>query len=173
GSTLAQPLLLSPNYISPRSVQLNLGFQRELKRGTVVSVDYVRNIGTHFLLATDRNHVGAARNFNQANATVAVQNTLARCGVTTVVLSYTTNCTNDPTTGNNDGGAWVPRPATMADYAANGLDTSGTFANPAAAFQGTNPAVGNGDMLQPIGRSLYSALQVSLHSNVDHPTPGI
>ena len=43
--------LLAPNYVSPRSVQMNLGFQREIRRGTVLTVDYLRNVSTHnFLL---------------------------------------------------------------------------------------------------------------------------
>ncbi|HEV7219478.1 MAG TPA: carboxypeptidase-like regulatory domain-containing protein, partial [Terriglobales bacterium] len=54
GSTLGS--MLSPNYVSPRSLEMNFGLQHEFGRGTVFSIDYVRNSGTHFLLGVDRNH---------------------------------------------------------------------------------------------------------------------
>ncbi len=47
--------LLAPNYVSPRSVQMNAGVQRQLHPGTVLSVDFVRSVGTHTLL--ERNTV--------------------------------------------------------------------------------------------------------------------
>jgi len=47
---------------------MNVGFQRELKPGTVVSVDYLRNVGVHTLLAIDENHVGDPRFLDQAGA---------------------------------------------------------------------------------------------------------
>ena len=53
--------LLAPNYKTPRSVQMNIGIQRELRRGMVLTVDYLRNVSTHNLLSIDTNHVGDAR----------------------------------------------------------------------------------------------------------------
>src|SRR5262249_7014028 len=61
GANVTGVTLFSPNYQTPRSYQINVGFQRELKPGTVVSVDYLRNVGLHTLLAIDENHVGDAR----------------------------------------------------------------------------------------------------------------
>src|SRR5207248_331074 len=62
----------APNYQTPRSVQMNIGIQRELWRGTVASMDYVRNVQTHFLLGVDTNHVGDARFLNGAAALNAI-----------------------------------------------------------------------------------------------------
>jgi len=64
-------VLLFPGYRTPRSWQMNLGIQKQIRPGTVLSIDYVRNIGEHYLIAQDINHSGAARSFNQANAVAA------------------------------------------------------------------------------------------------------
>ena len=61
GQTLnSQQGLLAPNYQTPRSLQMNIGFQKQLRQTTVFSVDYVRNVGTHYLIGYDTNHVGDA-----------------------------------------------------------------------------------------------------------------
>ena len=67
----------APDYQTPRSVQMNFGIQRELARGTVLSVDFVRNVQTHFLLGVDTNHVGDARFLNLAAALNAIATTNA------------------------------------------------------------------------------------------------
>ena len=56
--------LFAPNYVTPRSVQMNFGIQHEIRRGMVFTADYLRNISTHTLLTMDTNHVGAARYLN-------------------------------------------------------------------------------------------------------------
>ena len=66
-------ILIAPDYRTPRSWQMNVGVQRELWKGTVLSVDYLRNIGLHFLLAYDVNHVGDARFLNPAAALAAIR----------------------------------------------------------------------------------------------------
>ena len=66
--------LLAPNYVSPRSLQINAGVQHEIRPGMVFSVDYLRNIETHTLLAIDTNHVGDAR-ADLANAQAAISAT--------------------------------------------------------------------------------------------------
>jgi hypothetical protein len=70
--------LLYPKYVSPRSVQMNFGIQQEIRKGMVVSADYLRNIETHTLLAIDTNHVGDARFFNMPAALAAINATVAR-----------------------------------------------------------------------------------------------
>ena len=50
--------LFAPNYKTPRSVQMNFGFQQELHRGTILTVDYLRNVTTHSLLGVDQNQRG-------------------------------------------------------------------------------------------------------------------
>ena len=60
--------LFNPNYRSPRSVVMNIGIQRELHPGMVLSVDFIRNVQTHFLLGVDQNHAGDIRYFNAGAA---------------------------------------------------------------------------------------------------------
>jgi hypothetical protein len=184
GTTLADGLdssgtdLLAPNYVSPRSLQMNFGIQHEIKPGMVFTADYLRNIETHTLLAIDTNHVGDARFLNKANAMAAIATTLANCGALSITASYKANCPTDPATGNTDGGTWVPRPATIADYAGNGLDSGYSICGgfpcagagaPAAAFPGINQNLGGNQMLFPIGFAKNDALQLSLKQHLDHP----
>jgi len=155
--------LLAPNYVSPRSVQMNFGLQHEFGRGTVLTMDYLRNIETHTLLAVDTNHVGDVRFFNLANAQGAIAATLSACGVTTIAAAISSCPGLHPTGGG----------ATIADFAGNGLDSGysmcGGFACPTAAFPGINPNVGANQMLFPIGRAEYNGLQLSLRQNMRNP----
>lgn len=168
--------LIAPNYRSPYAVQMNGGIQRQLGRGSVLTVDYVRNVSLHYLLGIDVNHVGAARTLNVPNAQAAIQATLTACGSASVDASIQ-HCPGlhpqNGTTCTVVGGC----PATIADYASNGLDSgvqfAGGFACPVCAFPGLNPSLGQNQMLFPIGRSVYNALQVSLKSNLDHPMRGM
>ena len=169
GGTIGNPAsTLAPDYVTPRSFQLNVGFQHQIARGTVLSVDYIHNMGTHFLLGVDANHVGAARNLNAANAATAIANTLTACGVSSIDAAIAACPGLHPASGGAPAG-----PATIADFASNGLDSSGTLPSATAAFPGTNPAVGFGEVFYPIGDSRYDALQMSVRSNVEHPFPGV
>ena len=74
--------MFNPDYKSPRSVQMNIGIQRELRRGMVFSADYVRNVQTHYLLGVDLNHAGDINYFNLAGAQSAIAATnceIRRC----------------------------------------------------------------------------------------------
>ena len=73
--------LFAPNFRTPYSIQLNGGIQHEFRPGTVLSVDYLRNRGLHYLVYYDTNHVGAARYLDKNAATNAINTTLANCGV--------------------------------------------------------------------------------------------
>ncbi|MGB8918988.1 MAG: TonB-dependent receptor [Candidatus Sulfotelmatobacter sp.] len=167
--------LLAPNYKSPRSVQINVGLQHEIRPGMVLTADYLRNIETHTLLAIDTNHVGDARFFNLTNATTAIQTTLANCGQGTIQLALTT-CPNSPVTL-QPGQTYSPRSATISDFAANGLDSGyslcGGFPCPNAAFPGVNQNLGANQMLFPIGYAKNTALQVSLKQHLEHPFQGV
>ncbi|MBZ5538365.1 MAG: TonB-dependent receptor [Acidobacteriia bacterium] len=161
---------ISPDYRTPYSLQFNLGIQHEIRPGTVLTVDYLRNIGLHYLLYFDTNHVGDARFLNKNAALNAINATNAAFGCPAGVAGI--NCA-------------ITAGATMVDYAGNGLDSGVTFlaGTPAsingltpdtgAAFPGINPNLGENQMLFPIGRSVYNALQVSLRSNVKHPFSGL
>jgi hypothetical protein len=150
--------LFAPNYVSPRSVQMNVGLQHELRKGMVFTMDYLRNIETHTLLAVDTNHVGDARYFNLANATAAINTTNGAlgCGSGTVGI----NCA-------------INNGATISDYASNGLDSGYSLCGgapcPSAAFPGANPNLGANQMLSPIGRSVYNGLQLSMKQDLQNP----
>ena len=119
-----------------------------------------------------------------------------------VQSSYSATCPTDPQNGSIDGGAWVPRPAVISDYAElksagfqgrQPLEASirGTRRSvesrqcflcsrrdqlPDAnrcAFAGINPNVGGNQMLFPIGRSVYNGLQTSLKQDVRNPFKGV
>ncbi|MGA9391338.1 MAG: carboxypeptidase-like regulatory domain-containing protein [Candidatus Sulfotelmatobacter sp.] len=164
--------LFAPTYRTPRSVQMNFGIQRELRRGMVLTADYLRNISTHTLLAVDTNHVGDARFLNRAAAQTAINTTNAAFGCPA-------------------GTAGIPcaiaAGATIVNFASNGLDSGyelcGGAACPNAAFGGIangqpgSPGpvggVGGNQMLFPIGRSVYNGLQTSLKQDVRDPFKGI
>ena len=184
GNTLADGLdvtgtnLFSPAYVTPRSVQMNIGVQKEIRRGTVLTMDFLRNVSTHNLLSIDTNHVGDYRTLNVATAKTIIATVEEHCGLGATVLStYSGNCVNDPVTGTSDSGTWVPRPATISDYASAGLDSGYALCagSPCsgAAFPGFNENVGANQMLFPIGRSVYNGLQMTLKQDMNKSLPGI
>jgi hypothetical protein len=160
-------------YRTPYSEQWNGGIQRELFKGSIISIDYVHNSTLKIAQQVDVNHDGAARTLNTTAANHAITTTAdsfpACAGMTG---SVAINCVID-----NQG--------TIADFAGNGLDSGVTFlgTNPAsylgltpatgAAFPGVNPALGQGLFLLPVGRSGYDALQVVFRQQASHPAPGI
>ncbi len=148
--------LFDSNYVSPRSVQMNLGVQREIRHGMVFSGDLLRNVETHALLAVDLNHAGDITNFNPANAAAAISATEAAFGHPGDLQST------------------INAGAKVGDFVGNGmgspLDTGGACA---CAFTGTNPKLGQFYMLEPISRSVYNALQMKLTQNAVNPAPGL
>jgi len=163
--------LFAPNFQTPRSVQMNIGVQRELHPGTILSVDYVRNVATRYLLGHDTNHVGDARYLNTAAAQNAITATTGQFGCAGGFSSAAINCA-------------IGAGATISSFAGNGLDSAGqllsgfgpeAFGLPAnfAAFGGINDAVGRNIMFFPGGRSVYSGLQTSLRTQIRNPVRGI
>lgn len=171
GSNVSGATPFAPNYQTPRSVQMNFGIQHEMRPGTVLTVDYLRNISTHTLLSVDTNHVGDYHTFNVTAAQAAVVNTLALCGVTTVDEAATL-CPSSPV-ALSPGQVYTPRAATISDFAVNGLDSGyslcGGYPCPTAAFPGINQNLGANQMLFPIGRSVYNGLQMSLRQELNNP----
>ena len=155
--------LFDPNYKTPRSLQLNFGVQREIRQGMVFTADYLRNVETRTLAGIDVNRVGDASVFNAGGANAAVAATNASFGCTTVDCS-------------------IGKGATMVDFANNGLGSSvdigagctsvNGIGHP-CGFGGTNQSQSQMFFLEPIGRSVYNALQMSLKQNVSHPMRGI
>ena len=167
GNVLSQDLslpggLIAPNYQTPRSIQLNIGIQRELRRDMVLSVDYLRNVGLHFLLGVDVNHVGDARFFNRANALAAISVTNNSFGCGTATDTASINCA-------------IESGATMANYASHGLTSANDFGGVCSfcAFQGMNPSAPTLPILFPIGRSVYNGLQIKLLQDFKRPARAI
>jgi hypothetical protein len=162
--------LFAPNFRTPYSEQFNVGVQREIHLGTVLSVDYLRNHALHYLMLWDSNHVGAARFLEKNAATNAINTTNSSFG-----------CPAGP------GGIQcaIAAGATIDSYAANGLDSgaayllgypasvSGLTPDTGAAFPGANPAVGQNLMTFPIGHSIYNGLDVSLKQQLKNPLRGV
>ena len=164
-------VLLYPNYRTPRSWQINFGFEKEIAPGTVLSVDYVRNIGEHYLIGQDINHSGAARSFNQANAVAARDAAQTANGCPTGFGEATCMI------------AKLGQAVAQLAYSKAGLDSNLQAAGGGpcsyCAFPGTNPITGNNgavggvDMLYPSGSSLYSGLQMKLVTRINKPVQGV
>ncbi|HEV2273334.1 MAG TPA: carboxypeptidase regulatory-like domain-containing protein [Acidobacteriaceae bacterium] len=155
--------LFAPNYKTPRSLQANIGIQRELRPGLVLSVDYLRNVETHSLLGIDINHAGDVRYFDKAAALADIQATLQQCGVQTIDEAIV-SCPGIEGPGVG---------ATISDFASNGLTSSSEFGGAGGAFTGINPSIGSFYQSQPIGRSVYNGLDVKLVGQIAHPAPGL
>jgi len=163
--------LFYPGYRTPRSWQMNIGIQREIRPGMVLSADYIRNIGEHFLIAEDVNHSGAARSFSQANASAARD------------LAQTTNGCSAGSGQATCMVANLGQAAAQSAYSGAGLDSNiqavGGAPCPTCAFPGTNPISGNQglvgglDMLFPVGRSVYSGVQMKLVQRLQNPVRGV
>jgi hypothetical protein len=171
--------MFDPDYRTPRSVQMNVGIEHEIHPGMVFSADFVRNVQTQYLLGIDVNHAGDVRYFNKNAAIQAINTTLSNCGVGSIVLAIAL-CPNDPT-GSGDP-SYKPRPATMADFAGNGLTSSADFdvacngpsgIGQPCAFGGINPNAPPLPFLRSAGRSVYNGLQIKLTQNIKGPYHGV
>ncbi|HEV2493397.1 MAG TPA: hypothetical protein VG204_10060 [Terriglobia bacterium] len=162
--------MYDPNFRTPRSVEMNIGIQREIRPGMVFSADFVRNVQTHYLLGIDENHTGDIRYFNKAAAQRAIAATLAACGVSTMDQAIR-SCP-----GLYPGGGGV----TMVDFANRGLTSSSDFDQPCGVlfgypctFPGINPIAPPLPFFEPIGRSVYNGLQTKLTGNVPKAFRGV
>jgi carboxypeptidase family protein len=168
--------MYDPNFQTPRSVQMNIGIQREILPGMIFSADFVRNVQTHYFLGIDENHAGDTRYFNKPAAQAAITATLNQCGVTTIQEGINAPCPS----GNFLDANQNPRPLLMTDFAGNGLTSSADFDRPCGvlfgypcAFPGINPYAPPLPFFEPVGRSVYNGLQTKFTQNVQHPFPGI
>ena len=163
--------LFAPAYITPRSVQMNLGVQKQIRQGTILTIDFLRNVSTHTMLSIDTNHVGDARFLNMPAALAAINATVGSAcsgGAVTAANSIAAvNCFLNANPG-----------ADISEFAANGLDSGysvcGGVVCPTAAFAGVNlGATGTNQMLFPVGRSVYNGLQMTLKQDVNTPFRGV
>lgn len=157
----------APNYVSPYSEQFNVGVQRQLWTGSVLTVDYLHNSTLKIQQTIDANHVGAARYLNKTAAQNAIDTTLASNGWANIEDA-------------------IAHGATIYDFANNGLDSGANYnagypgsyacsggSDHCAAFAGANLNVGQGFFNFPSGRSGYDALQVNWRQQARHPLKGI
>jgi hypothetical protein len=174
--------LFAPNYKTPRAVQMNVGFQHEIRHGAVVSVDFLRNVETHALLGVDVNDTGAARTFNLANAQAAISATNSSfpgCG--NGFDQGSINCAIAAgATINNYAAFGLGAPIDVGSTCLNALSPAASALGPAGtplsypcAFPGLNPAYGAMQFLEPISRSVYNAVQMKLVDNVTNPMRGV
>jgi hypothetical protein len=148
--------ILDPHYKSPYGAQVNIGIQRQIKSGLVLSVDYVMNRGIHFNQVVERNRIGAANTLNVAAAQGAIARTLVDCGVTTINQALV-NCPKfqDPTDPTHP-----LVPAIIDDFANEGLGAGSGLDG--FAFTGKNPNFRQVNVIEPVGQSRYQGLQVAL-----------
>lgn len=168
--------MYDPKYRTPRSVEMNIGIQREIRPGMIFSADFVRNVQTHYFLGIDENHTGDIRYFNKPAAQAAISATLVQCGVTSIQNGVNAPCPS----GNFVDANQNPRPLLMSDFASNGLTSSSDLDRPCGllfghpcAFPGINPNAPPLPFLEPVGRSVYDGLQTKFTQNVQHPFRGV
>jgi hypothetical protein len=155
--------LFAPDYKTPRSTQINVGIQRELSPGVVLSVDYLRNVTTALLLGIDQNHTGDVRYFYKNAALTAISATTSQFGCGGGTNAAAINCA-------------IAAGATIANFGQNGLDSQGDLGGTCAtgcAFGGENPNAPAMPFLVPAGISKYNALDVKLVYQKTNPFKGL
>jgi Carboxypeptidase regulatory-like domain len=172
GIELGGPSIYAPRFRTPRSVEMNIGVEREIRPGTVFSADFVRNIQTHYLLNIDENHAGDVRYFNRAAALLAISATNQSFNCGTGTDSGSIQCA-------------ISAGARMTDYANSGLTSTADFGAVCSfqsvtgpgkypcAFAGINANAPPLPFLEPIGRSVYNGLQTKLTQNMQDPFRGV
>jgi len=181
-------------------VQMNLGFHHQVGQNSVFGFEYLRSVGTHYLLGVDTNHVGDS-SFLQTTDEPCSTSPTGICHVPRAAL----NAINATIAANPlSSGACIPATsagassqsavacymatvptASIADFAAHGLDSGAQFlgglpasilgldASHGAAFAGVNPLIGRSTVFFPAGRSLYSGLQLFLRTDVGSRVRGV
>jgi hypothetical protein len=161
-----------PYYATPYSFQFNVGIQRELRPGLVLSVDYVRHRGVHLHSIRDFNLNGAASTLSVTNAQAAMNATFARfssggvrCDNSTAfpTLAARVDCT-------------IAAGARIGSYAAQGLGffNGATNLQPNfSAFPGLNPSFNKMAWHTMSGLSTYNALQMHLRGRLPNLRQGV
>ena len=160
--------LFDPNYKSPRSVQMNIGIQHQIRPGMVLSADYLRNVSTRTLLGVDVNRGGDVASFNAATAVTDRDNAQTAAGCPTGpgnVGCMITNLGADQVLAAY-GGAGIGGPAQV----------SGGPPCPVVGVVCAFPGEGLGSNVvnTPLGRSVYNGLDISLKQQTGHiGIPGV
>jgi hypothetical protein len=138
-------------YKRPYGFMANIGFQHELFRGLVLSVDYLRNRGVHFNQVTDLNRIGAANTLNVAAARAIIAATNEGLGCGNSFSAAAINCA-------------IQQGATIIDYADAGLGSGSALDG--FAFQGMNPNFRGMGFIQSLGLSVYNAFTINLRGRL-------
>ncbi len=165
--------ILAPSYLTPRSVQMNIGIQHEIRPGLIFTADYIRNVSTRTTLAEDVNQGGAVSTFNAANA--AADRDFAQANAATI-FGGTVNCPAG--TGEvgcmigSFGGGAAGAAGALAAYGGAGiggpLQVTGGGACPTCAFPGIHPNLGVNQVNYPQGRSVYNGMDLVLKQQTSH-----
>jgi Carboxypeptidase regulatory-like domain len=149
--------LIYNKYKRPYGIMFNIGVQREIKPGLVLSVDYLRNRGVHFGQLINLNRNGAADTLNVAAAQAAINRTANNFRV-----SGSTPCAG--LTGSGAIDCVIANGGSITNFASNRL-AAGSGVD-GFAFQGNNPNFRNIGVIAPVGLSLYNALTASLRGRL-------
>jgi Carboxypeptidase regulatory-like domain/TonB dependent receptor len=143
--------ILFNKYKRPYGAMMNIGVQREIKPGLVLTVDFLRNRGVHFNQVIDLNRLGAANTLNVATAQAAMIATHIDFGCPANTSTAAISCA-------------ITNGATISDYANNGLGAGSAVDG--FAFQGQNPNFRGIGVIAPLGLSTYNALTASLRGRL-------
>jgi hypothetical protein len=152
--TTRSAIVLDPDYRTPYTFQFNVGVQRELRPGLVLSADYVRHRGLHYPMRRDFNRLGAADTLNVTNARAAMDS-----------LHTALGCPLGPAGVD----CALATGATIDDYAVRGLG-SGEGASSLApnpfAFPGLDLNFNKMQVLGMQGQNTYNGLHVALRGHL-------
>jgi len=143
--------LIYNKYKRPYGIMFNIGVQREIRPGLVLSVDYVRNRGVHFGQVIELNRIGAADTLNVGAARNIIAAVNGDFGCPANASEAAINCA-------------IGAGASITDYSDNGLDAGSALDG--FAFQGVNPNFRAIGVIAPVGLSLYNALTASLRGRI-------
>lgn len=162
-----QPYMLDPGFRAPRSLEMNIGFQKQIHPQTILNVDLVRNVETHYLIGIDENHTGDVRYFAKPAALRAISATNQAFGCGAATEANGIECA-------------IAAGARMTDFAERGLTSSADFDQACGvlfgypcAFPGENQKAPPLPFYMPVGRSVYNGLQAKLVQDLHQPFRGL
>ena len=160
-------------YRTPYSLQVTGGFEREITKGGVLTINYIHNNNFKVPLSIDVNHDGAARTLNTTAAKAAIAATAAGFGCTGTTSASQVACS-------------IGAGASMVDFANNGLDSGNTYLSGGLPRAVLRPHAEHWRSLRrlesciwiyaarsAVGQSGYDAAQIVFKDVRQHPAPGI
>ena len=141
--------IFQPHPIVPKVIQINAGVQRELRRGLIASIGYVKVRALDFNIIVDENHLGAATSstFDSKAAASAIARGNASVGCPADANAASIDCA-------------IGKKATITTYSKFGLGKG--LASQGFAFRGDNPNFGQMNVWEPKSFGDYNALNVKV-----------